>query len=106
MEDDVDISALSMVQSIALIPDDIKPGIMNPKIGDDVKFEINTNFIRELRHKLFACTDDEYAYEHVSTVLEIVDLFHFPDVTRDAIMLKVAAARRQLSRLNRPVILW
>ncbi|GJS07129.1 ribonuclease H-like domain-containing protein [Tanacetum coccineum] len=39
MEDDVDISALTM-ESIALIPDDIKPGILNLKIGDDVKFEI------------------------------------------------------------------
>ncbi|GJZ78673.1 hypothetical protein Tco_0643510 [Tanacetum coccineum] len=28
------------------------------------------------------------AYEHVRTVLEIVDLFHFPGVTHDAIMLK------------------
>ncbi|GKB91962.1 hypothetical protein Tco_0964234 [Tanacetum coccineum] len=53
-----------MEQYIALIPDDIKPGIVNPKIGDDVKFEINANFMRELRRKLFAGTDDEDAYEH------------------------------------------
>ncbi|GJW76123.1 ribonuclease H-like domain-containing protein [Tanacetum coccineum] len=89
MEDDVDISALTMEQYIALIPDDIKPGIVNPKIGDDVEFEINANFMRELRRKLFAGTDDEDAYEHVRTVLEIVDLFHFPGVTHDAIMLRV-----------------
>ncbi|GJR96374.1 hypothetical protein Tco_0268548 [Tanacetum coccineum] len=89
MEDDVDISALTIEQYIALIPDDIKPGIVNPKIGDDVEFEINANFMRELRRKLFAGTDDEDAYEHVRTVLEIVDLFHFPGVTYDAIMLKV-----------------
>ncbi|GJQ91931.1 hypothetical protein Tco_0003070 [Tanacetum coccineum] len=66
MEDDVDISALTMEQYIALILDDIKPGIVNPKIG----------------------TDDEDAYEHVCTVLEILDLFHFPNVTHDAIMLR------------------
>ncbi|GJX58834.1 reverse transcriptase domain-containing protein [Tanacetum coccineum] len=89
MEDDVDISVLTMEQYIALIPDDIKPGIVNPKIGDDVEFEINANFMRELRRKLFAGTDDEDAYEHVRTVLEIVDLFHFPGVTHDAIMLRV-----------------
>ncbi|GKE04224.1 hypothetical protein Tco_1396242, partial [Tanacetum coccineum] len=88
MEDDVDISALTMEQYIALIPDDIKPSIVNPKIGDDVEFEINANFMRELRRKLFAGTDDEDAYEHVRTVLEIVDLFHFPGVTHDAIMLR------------------
>ncbi|GJY37331.1 ribonuclease H-like domain-containing protein [Tanacetum coccineum] len=89
MEDDVDINALTIEQYIALIPDDIKPGIVNPKIGDDVEFEINANFMRELRRKLFAGTDDEDAYEHVRTVLEIVDLFHFPGVTHDAIMLRV-----------------
>ncbi|GKF07921.1 hypothetical protein Tco_0042145 [Tanacetum coccineum] len=89
MEDDVDISALTLEQYIALIPVDIKPGIVNPKIGDDVKFNINANFMRELRCKLFAGTDDEDAYEHVRTVLAIVDLFHFPGVTHDVIMLRV-----------------
>ncbi|GKA37674.1 hypothetical protein Tco_0724239 [Tanacetum coccineum] len=89
MEDDVDINALTIEQYIALIPDDIKPGIVNPKIGDDVKFEINTNFMRELRRKIFTGTDDEHAYEHVRTVLEIVYLFHFLGVTHDAIMLRV-----------------
>ncbi|GJY19176.1 hypothetical protein Tco_0390667 [Tanacetum coccineum] len=88
MEDDVDISALTMEQYIALIPDDIKPGIVNHNIGDDIEFEINANFMRELRCKLFTGTDDEDTYEHVRTVLEIVDLFHFPGVTHDAIMLR------------------
>ncbi|GJU59303.1 hypothetical protein Tco_1237069 [Tanacetum coccineum] len=88
MEDDVDISALTMEQYIALIPDDIKPGIVIPKIGDVVEFEINAKFLRELRRKLFVCTDDEDAYEHVRTVLEIVDLFHFPSITHDAIILR------------------
>ncbi|GJU49674.1 ribonuclease H-like domain-containing protein [Tanacetum coccineum] len=34
-------------------------------------------------------TDDEDAHEHVRRVLEIVDLFHFPGVTHDAVMLRV-----------------
>ncbi|GJY50332.1 hypothetical protein Tco_0441179 [Tanacetum coccineum] len=78
-----------MEQYITLIPDDINPGIVIFKISDDVEFEINANFMRELRRKLFTCTDDEDAYEHVRTVLEIVDLFHFPGVTHNAIMLRV-----------------
>ncbi|GJS30076.1 hypothetical protein Tco_0490696 [Tanacetum coccineum] len=89
MENDVDISALTIEQYLALIPDDIKPGIVNPKIDDDIEFEINANFMRELRRKLFVGTDDEDAYEHVRTVLEIVDLFHFPGINHDAIMLRV-----------------
>ncbi|GJV16733.1 hypothetical protein Tco_1362056 [Tanacetum coccineum] len=34
-------------------------------------------------------TDDEDAHEHVRTILEIVDLFHFPGVTHDVVMLRV-----------------
>ncbi|GJX16079.1 hypothetical protein Tco_0216911 [Tanacetum coccineum] len=62
MEDDVDINALTIEQYMDLIPNDIKPAIVNPKIGDDVEFKINANFMRELRRKLFAGTDDEVAY--------------------------------------------
>ncbi|GKB95549.1 vacuolar import/degradation protein Vid24, partial [Tanacetum coccineum] len=38
MEDDVYIGALTMDQYITLILDGIIPGIVNPKIGDDVEF--------------------------------------------------------------------
>ncbi|GJW08812.1 reverse transcriptase domain-containing protein [Tanacetum coccineum] len=43
----------------------------------------------ELRRKLFKGTDDEDAHEHVRRVLEIADLFHFPSVTHDVVMLRV-----------------
>ncbi|GJZ80109.1 hypothetical protein Tco_0644946 [Tanacetum coccineum] len=68
--------------------DNNRPGIVKPDIGNDVEFESNSNFMRELRRKLFAGTDDEDAHEHVQRVLEIVDLLHFPGVTHDAVMLK------------------
>ncbi|GJV85114.1 hypothetical protein Tco_1525012 [Tanacetum coccineum] len=87
--DDVDISTLTIPQYLALIQDDIKPGVVKPEIGNDVEFEINSNFMRELRGKLFAGTDDDDSYEHVRRILEIVDLFHFPGVTHDAVMLRV-----------------
>ncbi|GJT30446.1 hypothetical protein Tco_0910721, partial [Tanacetum coccineum] len=67
MENKVDVSALTMEQYIALILDDIKPDIVNPKIGDDIEFEINANYMRELRRKLFACINGEDAYKHVRT---------------------------------------
>ncbi|GKE12134.1 hypothetical protein Tco_1415685, partial [Tanacetum coccineum] len=89
MGDDIDISALTIEQYLALIQDNNRPGIVKPKIGDDVEFKINSNIIRELRRKLFAGTDDEDAHKHVWGVLEIVDLFHFPGVTHDAVMLRV-----------------
>ncbi|GJZ19812.1 hypothetical protein Tco_0556402, partial [Tanacetum coccineum] len=49
MGDDVDINTLTMEQYLALIQDNIRPGIVKPKIGDDIEFEINGNFIKELR---------------------------------------------------------
>ncbi|GJV21505.1 reverse transcriptase domain-containing protein [Tanacetum coccineum] len=64
MGDDVDISTLTMEQHLALIQDNNKPSIVKPKIDGDVKFEINGNFMRELRRKLFKGIDDEDAHEH------------------------------------------
>ncbi|GJW47895.1 retrovirus-related pol polyprotein from transposon TNT 1-94 [Tanacetum coccineum] len=49
----VDISALTIEQYLALIQDNSRQGIVKPKIGDDVDFEINSYFMRELRRKLF-----------------------------------------------------
>nr|GEY87007.1 hypothetical protein [Tanacetum cinerariifolium] len=89
MGDDVDINTLTMEQYMALIQDNIRPGIVKLEIDGDVKFKINGNFMRELRRKRFKGTDDEDAHEHVQRVLEIVDLFHFPGVTHDAFMLRV-----------------
>ncbi|GJY09701.1 hypothetical protein Tco_0377886 [Tanacetum coccineum] len=56
--------------------------------------------MRELRRKIFIGTDDEDAYEHVRMVLEIVDLFHFPGVTHDAIMLRVFSNNTQGTSLE------
>nr|GEU89566.1 hypothetical protein [Tanacetum cinerariifolium] len=89
MGDDVDISALTIERYLALIQDYNSACIVKTNIGDDVKFEINRNCMRELRRKPFAGADDEDAHEHVRRVLEIVDLFHFPGITHDAIMLRV-----------------
>ncbi|GJR81064.1 berberine/berberine-like protein [Tanacetum coccineum] len=78
-----------MKQYPAWVQYDIRPGVVKPEIGNDVEFEINSNFIRELRRKLFTGTDDEDAHKHVRRVLEIVDLFYFPGITHDVVMLRV-----------------
>ncbi|GJW26534.1 hypothetical protein Tco_0040345 [Tanacetum coccineum] len=89
MGDDVNINTLPMEQYLALIQDKIRLGIVKPEINGDVEFEINGHFMRDLRCKLFKGIDDEDAHKHVRRVLENIDLFHFPGVTRDAIMLRV-----------------
>ncbi|GJV20887.1 hypothetical protein Tco_1369907 [Tanacetum coccineum] len=50
---------------------------------------ISKSRVRGIICKLCSSTDDEDAHEHVRRVLEIVDLFHFPGVTHDAVMLRV-----------------
>ncbi|GKC93244.1 RNA-directed DNA polymerase [Tanacetum coccineum] len=59
MGDDVDINMPTMEQYLALIQDNIRPGIVKPEINNDVGFEINGNFMRELRRKLFKGIDEE-----------------------------------------------
>ncbi|GKD82879.1 RNA-directed DNA polymerase, eukaryota, nucleotide-binding alpha-beta plait domain protein [Tanacetum coccineum] len=106
MEDDVDINTLIIEQYLAWVQNDLRPGMVKPKIENDVEFELNSNFMRELRCKLFKGTDDEDAHKHVRRVLEIADLFHFPGLTHDAVMLRVfpitlkGAALRWINRLS------
>ncbi|GKA69434.1 hypothetical protein Tco_0775498 [Tanacetum coccineum] len=77
-----------------------RPDMVIPVLGNDVDFEIKSQFMSELRCNLFAGTDDEDAHEHVRRVLEITYLLHIPGATRDAVMLRVfsitliGAARR------------
>ncbi|GKA57916.1 RNA-directed DNA polymerase, eukaryota, nucleotide-binding alpha-beta plait domain protein [Tanacetum coccineum] len=112
MEDDVDINTLTLEQYLAWVQDDIRLGVVKPKIKNDVEFDINSNFIRELRRKLFRGTDDEDAHQHVRRVLEITYLLHFPGVTHNA-MLRVfpitlkGLALRWINRLSaRLVTTW
>nr|GEV10298.1 hypothetical protein [Tanacetum cinerariifolium] len=69
MRDYIDINMLTIEQY--LIHDNIRPGIVKPEIVDDVEFKINSNFMRELRRKLFKGNDDEDADEHVRRKVQI-----------------------------------
>ncbi|GJV44942.1 hypothetical protein Tco_1429478 [Tanacetum coccineum] len=64
-------------------------GIARPKFDKDAKFELKGQFLKELREHNFSGLENEDANEHIETVLEIVDLFTIPDVTRDQLMLLV-----------------
>nr|GEW11437.1 hypothetical protein [Tanacetum cinerariifolium] len=58
-----------------------------PKIDDKAHFELKAQFLKELRDNTFSGLDNEDANEHIRKVLEIVDLFHIPEVTQDQIIL-------------------
>ncbi|GKE35412.1 reverse transcriptase domain-containing protein, partial [Tanacetum coccineum] len=63
-------------------------GVARPKIEDKDNFELKGQFLKELRTKTFSGSDHEDANEHIEKVLEIVDLFHIPNISIDQVMLR------------------
>ncbi|GJS25567.1 hypothetical protein Tco_0454199 [Tanacetum coccineum] len=80
-------------------------GVVKPEIGGNVNFEINSQFMRELREDTFSGNKNDDAYEHAERILDIVNLFNILGVTHDAVMLHVflttltGAAKRWVDRL-------
>ncbi|GJZ00819.1 hypothetical protein Tco_0518248 [Tanacetum coccineum] len=59
-----------------------------PKIDDKDNFELKGQVLKELRNNTFNGSKHEDANKHIEKVLEIVDLFHIPNITQDQIMLR------------------
>ncbi|GKC12559.1 hypothetical protein Tco_1009341 [Tanacetum coccineum] len=62
--------------------------VARPKIEDKDNFELKDQFLKELRDYTFSGSNHEDANEHIEKVLEIVDLFHIPNITIDQVMLR------------------
>ncbi|GJW39933.1 gag-pol polyprotein [Tanacetum coccineum] len=67
---------------------DYGPGVARPKIEDKNNFELKGQFLKEIRINTFSGSDHEDANEHLEKVLEIMDLFHIPNITIDQVMLR------------------
>ncbi|GJY52973.1 hypothetical protein Tco_0444637 [Tanacetum coccineum] len=67
---------------------DYGSGVARPKIEEKDSFELKGQFLKELRSNTFSGSDHEDANEHIEKVLEIVDLFHIPNITIDQVMLR------------------
>ncbi|GJT97924.1 retrovirus-related pol polyprotein from transposon TNT 1-94 [Tanacetum coccineum] len=67
---------------------DYGSGVARPKIKGKDNFELKGQFLKELRTNTFSGSDHEDANEHIEKVLEIVDLFHIPNMTIDQVMLR------------------
>ncbi|GJY68737.1 hypothetical protein Tco_0471719 [Tanacetum coccineum] len=67
---------------------DYGSGIARPKIKDKDSLELKGQFLKELRDNTFSVLNHEDANEHIKKVLEIVDLFHIPNITQDQVMLR------------------
>nr|GEW02536.1 hypothetical protein [Tanacetum cinerariifolium] len=75
--------AETMEQYMSKTRADYGSGIARPKIKEKTNFELKGQFLKELRDNTFSGSDHEDANEHIEKVLEIVDLFHIPDITID-----------------------
>ncbi|GJQ89846.1 hypothetical protein Tco_0000985 [Tanacetum coccineum] len=64
-------------------------GVVRHKINDKTHFELKGQYLKELRENTFSGSEHEDANEHIKKVLEIIDLFHIPEVTQDQVMLRV-----------------
>ncbi|GKE94432.1 hypothetical protein Tco_1579287 [Tanacetum coccineum] len=79
--------AETMEQYMCKTRADYGPGVTGPKIEEKDSFELKGQFLKELRSNTFSGSDHEDANEHIEKVLEIVDLFHIPNITIDQVML-------------------
>ncbi|GKB97952.1 hypothetical protein Tco_0984089 [Tanacetum coccineum] len=57
------------------------------KIDNKDQFELKGQFLKELQENTFSGSDNKDANEHIEKVLEIIDLFHVPNITEDQLML-------------------
>ncbi|GKA45792.1 hypothetical protein Tco_0738588 [Tanacetum coccineum] len=83
--------------SIKKIPRDLDNSTNNVLIPLDswtsgllvYRLPLSGQFLKELRENTFSGLDNEDANEHIEKVLEIVDLFHVPNINVDQLMLRV-----------------
>ncbi|GJV15967.1 hypothetical protein Tco_1361290 [Tanacetum coccineum] len=102
----VDINTLTMEQYLSLSRENQASGMVKPRIGDNVNFEIKSQFMRELREDTFSRNKNEDTHDHIDRVLNIVSLFNISGVSKDAVLLRVfpftltGSAKRWVDRLT------
>ncbi|GKD08167.1 reverse transcriptase domain-containing protein [Tanacetum coccineum] len=88
-EEEEEAMAETMEQYMSKTRTDYGSGVARPKIDNKDQFELKGQFLKELRENTFSGSDNKDANEHIEKVLEIVDLFHVPNITVDQLMLRV-----------------
>ncbi|GJS75760.1 hypothetical protein Tco_0725641 [Tanacetum coccineum] len=86
-EEEAEAMAETMEQYMSKTRTDYGSGVARPKIKEKDSFELKGQFLKELRENTFSGSDNEDANEHIEKVLEIIDLFHVPNITVDQLML-------------------
>nr|GEW47821.1 hypothetical protein [Tanacetum cinerariifolium] len=78
----------TMEQYMSKTRADYGPGVVRPKMEDRDHFELKGQFLKKLRDNTFSSSKHEDANEHIEKVLEIIDLFHIPNITQDQVILR------------------
>ncbi|GKB93610.1 hypothetical protein Tco_0979747 [Tanacetum coccineum] len=78
----------TMEQYMSKTRREYRSGVARPKIDAKAQLELKGQFLKELCDNTFSGSEHEDANEHIKKVIEIVDLFHIPDITQDQIMLR------------------
>ncbi|GKC77265.1 hypothetical protein Tco_1128039 [Tanacetum coccineum] len=86
-EEEEEAMAETMEQYMSKTRTDYGSGVSRPKIEEKDSFELKGQFLKELRENTFSDSDNKDANKHIEKVLEIVDLFHVPNITEDQLML-------------------
>ncbi|GJS55580.1 reverse transcriptase domain-containing protein [Tanacetum coccineum] len=82
-KEEAEAMAKTMEQYMSKTRTNYGSGVARPKIDNKDQFELKGKFLKELRENTFSGSDNEDANEHIEKVLEIVDLFHVPNITED-----------------------
>ncbi|GJX90850.1 DNA/RNA polymerases superfamily protein [Tanacetum coccineum] len=72
----------TMEQYMSKTQENYGSGVTRPTINQDTPFELKGQFLKELRDNTFSGSEHEDANEHIEKVLEIVDLFHIPKMSK------------------------
>ncbi|GJW45824.1 hypothetical protein Tco_0077470 [Tanacetum coccineum] len=87
-EEVAETMAETMEQYMSKTRADYGSGVARPKYEDKYNFELEGQFLKELRTNTFSGSDHEDANEHIEKVHKIVDPFHIPNITMDQVMLR------------------
>nr|GEW08562.1 protein sieve element occlusion B-like [Tanacetum cinerariifolium] len=88
-EETIEIMMKTMEQYMSKAHGNYGLGFVRPKINDETHFELKGQYLKELRENTFSGSKHEDTNENIEKVLEIVDLFHIPEMTQDQVMLRV-----------------
>ncbi|GKF75024.1 hypothetical protein Tco_0224468, partial [Tanacetum coccineum] len=87
-EEVTETMAETMEQYMSKTRADYRSRVARPKIEDKDNFKLKGQFLKELRDNTFSGLNHEDENKHIEKVLEIVDLFHIPNITIDQVILR------------------